>query len=163
MALVCLTLSNAMASAQQTAPRGVERLATRSASPDTIVNRGASSTSRSERSATFAHETDSDADPYGFVSILNAYRASAGLPPVSSDENLSAWASHNNAAQCRKGIGHHINPNCFQNCGWNYASAWDVTQGWMNSPGHRRNMLSPWITRVGIAYGPGPYWTMNAR
>jgi uncharacterized protein YkwD len=31
----------------------------------------------------------------------------------------------------------------------------------MNSPGHAQNMLSPSATRFGIAYGPGPYWTMN--
>jgi uncharacterized protein YkwD len=102
-------------------------------------------------------------DPWGFLAVLNAHRAAARLPPVVVDANLSAWASQNNLAQCRRGLGHHVNPNCFQNCGWNYASAWDVAVGWMNSPGHRSNMLSPVITRVGIAYGPGPYWTMNAR
>lgn len=102
-------------------------------------------------------------DPYGFLPILNSYRASAGLPAVVFDSNLSAWASQNNAAQSRRGIGHHVNPNCFQNSAWNCVNAWDVAQSWMNSPGHRRNMLSPHITRVGIAYGPGPYWTMNAQ
>ncbi len=102
-------------------------------------------------------------DSYGFLAILNRYRVSVGLHPVSLDPNLSVWASQNNAAQCRRGIGHHINPNCFQNCGWNYASATGVFQGWLHSSGHRDNMLSPSIRRVGIAYGPGPYWTMNAR
>lgn len=102
-------------------------------------------------------------DPYGFAAILNSYRASVGLPPVAYDPSLAAWASQNNAAQSRRGLGHHINPNCFQNCGWNYGNAWSVAQGWMNSPGHRQNMLSPSITRFGIAYGPGPYWTMNAQ
>lgn len=102
-------------------------------------------------------------DPYGFLPILNRYRASVGLPAVALDPNLSSWASRNNAAQSRRGLGHHINPNCFQNCGWNYTSARGVFLGWLNSPGHRQNMLSPAIRRVGIAYGPGPYWTMNAR
>lgn len=102
-------------------------------------------------------------DPYGFINILNSYRASAGLAPVAYDPNLSAWASQNNAVQCNKGIGHHVNPGCFQNCGWNYTSAWEVANGWLHSPGHRDNMLRPGITRFGIAYGPGPYWTLNAR
>lgn len=101
-------------------------------------------------------------DPYGFAQMLNAYRAMAGLPPVAYDASLSAWASRNNVAQSRRGLGHHINPNCFQNCGWNYSDAGGVARGWMDSPGHRANMLSPSITRFGIAYGPGPYWTMNA-
>lgn len=112
----------------------------------------------------YAHAPAAPAgDPYGFAAILNRYRALAGLPPVAYDPDLSSWASQNNAAQSRRGLGHHINPNCFQNCGWNYADVWSVARGWMNSPGHRQNMLAPSITRFGIAYGPGPYWTMNAR
>jgi uncharacterized protein YkwD len=102
-------------------------------------------------------------DPYGFMGILNQFRASAGLHPLAYDENLSAWASQNNAAQCSRGLGHHVNPNAFQNCGWNYADASSVAQGWMESPGHRENMLAPSVTRFGIAFGPGPYWTLNAR
>jgi hypothetical protein len=105
----------------------------------------------------------SGGDPYGFAAILNRFRAAAGLHPVAYDPDLSSWASQNNAVQCRRGIGHHVNPCCVQNCGWNYASADAVAQGWMNSPGHRQNMLSPSITRFGIAFGPGPYWTLNAR
>jgi uncharacterized protein YkwD len=102
-------------------------------------------------------------DPYGFAAILNRLRAAAGLHPVAYDPDLSSWASQNNAAQCRRGIGHHVNPCGVQNCGWNYANADAVAQGWMSSPGHRQNMLSPSITCFGIAFGPGPYWTLNAR
>ncbi len=82
---------------------------------------------------------------------------------MSYDPNLSAWAAQNNVAQNSRGLGHHVNPNCYQNCGWNYANALSVAQGWMNSPGHRSTMLLPGMTRFGIAYGPGPYWTLNAR
>jgi len=102
-------------------------------------------------------------DPYGFTAILNRFRAAAGLHPVAYDPDLSSWASQNNAVQCRRGIGHHVNPCGVQNCGWNYSDASSIAQGWMNSPGHRQNMLSPSITRFGIAFGPGPYWTLNAR
>jgi len=102
-------------------------------------------------------------DPYGFASILNRLRAAAGLRPLAYDPELSSWASQNNSAQCHRGIGHHVNPCGVQNCGWNYADASAVAQGWMNSPGHRRNLLSPSISRFGIAFGPGPYWTLNAR
>jgi uncharacterized protein YkwD len=105
----------------------------------------------------------SASDPYGFSSILNRLRAAAGLHPVAYDPELSSWASQNNSAQCRRGIGHHVNPCGVQNCGWNYADASSVAQGWMNSPGHRQNLLSPSISRFGIAFGPGPYWTLNAR
>lgn len=102
-------------------------------------------------------------DPYGFIAILNQMRASAGLGPVSYDPGLSAWASQNNSAQSVRGLGHHVNPGVMQNSGWNYASAAAVAQGWLASPGHRAAMLATGISRVGIAHGPGPYWTMNAK
>jgi uncharacterized protein YkwD len=88
---------------------------------------------------------------------------SGRLHPVAYDSELSSWASQNNSAQCHRRIGHHVNPCGVQNCGWNYADASAVAQGWMNSPGHRQNLLSPSISRFGIAYGPGPYWTLNAQ
>lgn len=102
-------------------------------------------------------------DPYGFGDALNRYRAAAGLPPASYDSSLSRWASVNNATQCVRGIGHHVSPNCNQNCGWNMTSAEEAAAEWMNSPGHRENMLLPGMTHFGIAYGPGPYWTLNVR
>jgi hypothetical protein len=101
-------------------------------------------------------------DPYGFAAVLNGIRARMGLAPAAYDPELSSWAAENNAAQASRGLGHHINPSCYQNCGWNYPDAESVAAGWMNSPGHRANMLQPGMTRFGIAFGPGPYWTMNA-
>jgi hypothetical protein len=102
------------------------------------------------------------ADPYGFATVLNGIRSKMGLPPAVYDPTLSSWAVRNNVAQRNRGLGHHVNPNCYQNCGWNYADAESVAMGWMNSPGHRSTMLLPTMSRFGIAYGPGPYWTMNA-
>jgi uncharacterized protein YkwD len=102
------------------------------------------------------------ADPYGFAQVLNRIRGAMGLPQVEYDPTLSSWAVQNNVAQSSRGLGHHVNPNCYQNCGWNYSDAESVATGWMNSPGHRQNMLQPNISRFGIAFGPGPYWTLNA-
>lgn len=104
-----------------------------------------------------------DHEAYGFLAMLNRYRASLGLGPVALDPSLSGWAHRNNLVQSLRGLGHHVNPNVLQNCGWNYGSPDGVFQGWLNSPGHRANMLEPSITRIGLAHGPGPYWTMNAR
>ena len=103
------------------------------------------------------------ADPHGFTAMLNRLRATVGLGPVAYDQDLSAWAARNNAAQCHRGLGHHVNPNCLQNSAWNTPDASSTLSTWLNSPGHRENLLSPEITRVGLAHGPGPYWTMNAR
>ena len=36
----------------------------------------------------------------------------------------------------------------------------EVVQAWMNSPGHRANILDPSFTRVGVGYvREGNYWT----
>jgi hypothetical protein len=102
-------------------------------------------------------------DPYGFAAILNQYRAAAGLHPLIYDHDMSAWAAQNNAAQSERGIGHHVSANFFQNCAWNTPDAASTADEWMNSRGHRANMLSSSVTHFGIAFGPGPYWTMNAR
>jgi uncharacterized protein YkwD len=110
-----------------------------------------------------AYEYQTGGDPYGFTNVLNRIRAAAGLHPLSYDPSLSSWAHQNNAEQCRRGLGHHVNPTGTQNCAYNYSDANSAAAGWMNSPGHRENMLSPTATSFGIAFGPGPYWTMNAR
>jgi uncharacterized protein YkwD len=107
--------------------------------------------------------TSPGGDPYGFAGIINRLRSAAGLHPLQYDPGLSSWASRNNAAQAWRGIGHHVNPNCYQNCGYNYSNANDAANGWLNSPGHRQNMLSSSVSSFGIAYGPGPYWTLNLR
>lgn len=114
-------------------------------------------------SETTNSESASGSDPYGFADILNRIRAGAGLHPLVYDSELSSWASQNNAAQCQRGIGHHVHLCGVQNCGWNYGDAGSVAQGWMDSPGHRQNLLSPSVSRYGLAFGPGPYWTFNAR
>ena len=102
-------------------------------------------------------------DPYGFAGILNNYRATAGLAPLAYDHDLSAWAAQNNAEQANRGLGHHVNPNCYQNSAWNTPDAARTAEEWINSPPHRANLLVSNATRFGIAYGPGPYWTLNAQ
>ncbi len=82
-------------------------------------------------------------DPYGFGSILNRIRATAGLPPVAYDAELSAWATRNNIAQNWRGIGHHVNPNCFQNCAWNMTDANGAAQTWMSSARPPREHARP--------------------
>lgn len=160
-ACLLLTLAAALPARAQQAEASSDDSTVRIASRDTDLRRSSVSGHRHAEPA-YSQPVYSG-DPYGFLNILNHYRASVGLHPVAYDPNLSAWASQNNAVQCRRGIGHHVSPNCLQNCGWNYQSASEVAAGWLRSPGHRDNMLSPSITRVGIAYGPGPYWTLNAR
>ncbi|MFO0956574.1 MAG: CAP domain-containing protein [Isosphaeraceae bacterium] len=144
--------------------KGMWRVRYKAKSPSTAQSAAGSSASPVvQTSYTTTRPAAPAGDPYGFVAILNQMRASSGLPPVAYDANLSAWASQNNAAQNSYGLGHHVNPGSYQNSGWNYANAAAVAQAWLASPGHAAAMLANGISRVGIAYGPGPYWTMNAQ
>lgn len=50
-----------------------------------------------------------------------------------------------------------------ENIAWGYPRSEQIVNGWLNSPGHRRNMLHPRIEEfgVGITQGPkGPYWVL---
>ena len=51
-----------------------------------------------------------------------------------------------------------------ENVAAGYRNASDVVDGWMNSPGHRANILNPGFTRIGVAVATSaddtPYWTM---
>lgn len=102
-------------------------------------------------------------DPYGFANVLNRIRSAAGLRPLAYDSSLSSSARRNNVMQSIRGLGHFVNAGTAQNSAYNYDDAESVAAGWMNSPGHRANMLSPTASSFGIAFGPGPYWTMNTR
>jgi len=119
----------------------------------TVPNTAVMPTAQAEPTAGAAADCvcESGADPYGFAAILNQLRARAGLHPLSYDPELSSWASQNNAVQCHRGIGHHVNPCGVQNCGWNYGDANSVAQGWMNSPGHRANILRTDYSEIGVA------------
>ena len=52
-----------------------------------------------------------------------------------------------------------------ENVAIGYPDAASVMDGWMNSPGHRANILSGNVTEIGIglAYAADgtPYWTMD--
>jgi uncharacterized protein YkwD len=99
-------------------------------------------------------------DPYGFLSWLNATRASYGLPAVGYDANLSNWAAMNNDQQAARGMGHFVmGPARRQNSAMGAFA--NIGSMWMNSPAHRAALLDPSITAIGIA-GLGAYWTFNA-
>ena len=49
-----------------------------------------------------------------------------------------------------------------ENIAMGYSSAQKVMQGWMNSSGHRANILNPSFTQIGVGYvADGHYWTQQ--
>lgn len=106
------------------------------------------------------------------VELTNRERARFGLPPLKRQQNLmdsARWMAKDMAEQgyfdhtdSRKrempdrvasfqyGNYHEIAENIAM--GW--LSPAEVVDGWMHSPGHRENMLSPEYCEIGVGYCP---------
>lgn len=114
--------------------------------------------------------------------LTNAQRRSAGCQPLSVDDTLTAVAQAHSADMARRGFFDHVNPDgrspfdrmtaagyryrmAAENIAAGYRSPQQVVDGWMNSPGHRRNILNCGLTEIGIGYatggGYGVYWTQD--
>ncbi len=112
------------------------------------------------------------------VALVNAERATAGCGPVASDAGLAGVARAHSADMRDRGYFSHTTPEGLspwdraaaagvsgasaENIAQGYGDAASVMAGWMDSPGHRANILDCSNTRlgVGVAQGPGgPWWT----
>ena len=110
------------------------------------------------------------------VVLVNQERAKEGLPPMKAIPELTAAARYHAADMAHDDYFSHdskdqVNGNLIKVCSWservkayysNYRSlgeniAWgygspeSVMQGWMNSSGHRRNILGSY-TEIGVGY-----------
>lgn len=100
------------------------------------------------------------------VRLTNAARAAAGLGPVTIDAALADIAAAHSADQAAMGrISHEGSDGsqvwdrltragiawgaCGENVAYGHPSAASVVEGWMNSSGHRQNMLGGY-TRIGV-------------
>ena len=113
------------------------------------------------------------------VRLVNQERAAAGLGSLSSDSQLTAVAQRKAEDMAKNGYFSHTSPTygsafvmlkaagiSYRTAGENIAkgqkTAETVMNGWMNSSGHRANILSSGYTRIGVGYavdGSGtPYW-----
>lgn len=112
--------------------------------------------------------------------IVNDVRTKAGLRRVRFDERLRAAARSHSEDMARRGFCAHVNPDGVtpaqrmsaagcpnpggENVAYGQAQPHAVMTAWMNSPGHRANILNPDFATlgVGVALGKGgPYWTQN--
>ncbi|MEH0072484.1 CAP domain-containing protein [Pannonibacter sp. Pt2-lr] len=115
---------------------------------------------------------------------LNGFRAENGLPPLRADGRLneiSAWMAnhiarwdsmntreHRAIALARRLDGHgYEHYAAAENLGAGYDSLDAAMAGWKGSAGHRRNLLNPYVTRVGISRVRRPtgkwrhFWVMT--
>ncbi|WP_327715147.1 CAP domain-containing protein [Streptomyces sp. NBC_00490] len=114
------------------------------------------------------------------VDLTNRERARHGLPPLTVDPFLTTAAQAHSADMIARDFYSHTSPDGSQpwdraaaagsgrrSIGENIAcgqrSPAEVVEGWMNSPGHRANILKPGFTHIGIGFAgggsSGTYWT----
>ena len=98
------------------------------------------------------------------IQLTNQERMKRGLPALIVSGpllNLSRQKSTNMART--KNLSHSVAPRPpgGENIAWNQANAKEVVRSWMNSDGHRANILSRRYSTIGVgmALGNGPYWT----
>ena len=100
------------------------------------------------------------------ISQTNAARARHGLPPLAVDSQLmngarnhARWMASRNSLQHGSGVA--------ENIAMGQSSASEAVSDWMNSPGHRANILGSGYTRIGIslAYSSSgtAYWCQQFR
>lgn len=111
--------------------------------------------------------------------LVNAERAARGLAPMTYDTKLELAAQRHSDDQARSERMSHTGSDgstmvqridrvgfawrsAAENVAYGYGTPAAVMAGWMNSDGHRRNILSSNThIGVGLAYGANgrPYWT----
>ncbi|MGV9456148.1 CAP domain-containing protein [Streptomyces sp. NPDC003635] len=114
------------------------------------------------------------------VDLTNRERSRAGLRPLAADPVLTAAAQAHSADMVARAFYSHTSPegsrpwdraaaagsrhrSIGENIACGQRSPTEVVEGWMNSPGHRANILKREFTHIGIGFaggGPaGTYWT----
>ena len=103
---------------------------------------------------------------------LNGFRSSHGLSQLNSDASLTALASEHSSDMARRdsldhdGFMSRRGPRGAraENVAYGCKESACVIQQWVNSSGHRKNMLIPGLTRYGLASATSPsgkkYWTL---
>lgn len=109
---------------------------------------------------------------FDVLNMVNNERAANGLDPLVMDQRLLDAAMKVRAPECAVFYS-HTRPNgeeCFtaalglmhgENIAFGYGTPAEVMDGWMNSPGHRANILRAEFTTIGVGcvnVGSRPYW-----
>lgn len=113
------------------------------------------------------------------IDLTNQERTKAGLTPLKANWELSRVARHKSEEMASQNYFSHTSPRygspfdmmrafgiSFRSAGENIAkgqtSPSEVVQSWMNSSGHRANILKSDFTEIGVGYSPnGHLWTQQ--
>ncbi|GAA0781561.1 CAP domain-containing protein [Roseibium denhamense] len=112
--------------------------------------------------------TDVPVSSTEMLSLLNAYRQQNGLPPLRHDprldqvsqgmaqhiakrDSMDTWQHSAFGLSSRLEKADYPNYAGAENLGAGYADLGAAFRGWQGSSGHNKNLLNPYVTRVGIA------------
>jgi uncharacterized protein YkwD len=113
------------------------------------------------------------------VQLVNAERAKAGCRPLTVNaELMKAAQAHSADMAAHQNMSHtgsdgsspgdritragYVWSAYGENVAYGYATADQVMTGWMNSPGHRANILNCSYQEIGVGLAqPGSYWTQD--
>jgi len=111
------------------------------------------------------------------IRLVNVLRGQYGLTPLTENWELSRVARYKSQDMHDQGYFSHTSPTygspftMIKNFGLSYKTAGEniamgyktpqeVVRGWMNSSGHRANILGSGYTQIGVGYvADGNYWT----
>lgn len=111
------------------------------------------------------------------VRLVNAIRRENGLGELTLNWELSRVARYKSQDMVDKRYFSHTSPTygspfqmmksfglsyryAGENIAYGYPTPQAVVNGWMNSEGHRKNILNPNFTQIGVGYvSQGNYWT----
>ena len=111
------------------------------------------------------------------IRLVNEIRVSNGLKPLTANWELSRIARYKSEDMSDNRYFSHTSPtygtpfqmikafglsyrSAGENIAYGYGSPAAVVNGWMNSSGHRANILNASYTQIGVGYcASGNYWT----
>ena len=111
------------------------------------------------------------------IRLVNDIRQQNGLRPLTANWELSRVARYKSQDMVDKRYFSHTSPTygspsqmirafglsfktAGENIAYGYATPQKVVDGWMNSSGHRANILNASYTQIGVGYvAQGNYWT----
>lgn len=111
------------------------------------------------------------------IRLVNEARVSYGLKPLTENWELSRVARYKSQDMRDRHYFSHTSPTygspfemikafglsyrtAGENIAYGYRTPKAVVDGWMNSSGHRANILNASFTQIGVGYVPnGNYWT----
>lgn len=113
------------------------------------------------------------------LALVNEERAAVGCPALSVNAELTKAAQNHSADMAAHSNMSHTGSDGSdpglritragyewrtygENVAYGYGTAAKVMEGWMNSPGHKRNILDCSFKEIGLGLAqPGQYWTQD--